>query len=332
LKRYLSNSEEEQLEEQLEEQNLYTERVPQWTVEDVCQWLHQTGFSEYCDVFRQVGVDGDLLLPLKEREMKEDLEMSNGIIRRRFIRELRNLKKTSDYTCINAEEIAEFLASIQHDFREYTYNLHKKDMTVEYMMKLSKEDLIDMLKDAGVENMVHQHMIYDSVMSSHLEGDSSSSSASVMSEVPYEVYLTCPVTRGAELCSLIRMQLEVRGISVHQSNTQDGPQQLGKKDVKLIQETKHFVLVLPKDSLDAVMESNTEPENKIRSEIVAALEAGVNIIPVTDHGFQWLAKEDMHRDVRDVPSYNSVRWVHEYQDACINKLEIHQRRGKSTEG
>merc|ERR1712241_784665 len=149
LARYLSNNIQ------------HTDRVPMWSVEDVCQWLQQTGFPELCQVFRQVGVDGDLLLPLKEKEMKEDLDMSNGIVRRRFLRELRNLKKISDYSCVDAEDIAEFLASIQPDFREYTYNLHKKDMTVEYMVKLSKEDLIDMLKDAGVENMVHQHMIFD---------------------------------------------------------------------------------------------------------------------------------------------------------------------------
>lgn len=323
LERYLSTSELDQE----EEQNVYTERVPQWSVEEVCQWLHQAGFTEYCEVFRQVGVDGDLLLLLKEREIKEDLDMTNGIVRRRFQRELRNLKKTSDYNCVDAEEIAEFLASIHPDFREYTLNLQKKDMTVEYMVKLSKEELIDMLKDAGVDNMVHQHMIFESVISSQLEPDSSSSSVSELSDVTYEVYLTSPVSRGAELCSLIRMQLELRGISVHHSTTQDGPQQLGKKNVKLIQDTKHFVLVLPKDSLDAVLATNNEPDNKIRGEIVTALEAGVNIIPVTDHGFQWLAREDMHQDVRDVPSYNSVRWVHEYQDACINKLEKFIRGG-----
>jgi len=324
LERYLSHD------AATDQQSLYTERVPQWSVDDVCTWLHQIGFTDYCEVFRQVGVDGDLLLPLKEKEIKEDLDMTNGIVRRRFLRELRNLKKRTDYSCVDAEEIADFLSSIQPDFREYTYNLHKKDMTVEYMVKLSKEDLIDMLKESGVESMVHQHMIFESVMTSSLDSSSSCSSTSSdssSSEVPYDVYLTCPVSRGAELCALIRIQLELRGITVHQSDTQDGPRHIGKRNVKLIQETKHFVLVLPKDSLDLLLATNTDTDNKIRGELVAALGAAVNIIPVTDHGFQWLAREDMHQDVRDVPSYNSVRWVHEYQDACINKLEKFIRGG-----
>merc|ERR1719411_885138 len=91
LARYLSNNHQ------------HADRVPQWTVEDVCQWLQQTGFPELCQVFRQVGVDGDLLLPLRETEMMEDLEMTNGIVRRRLLRELKNLKRISDYSCVDGD-------------------------------------------------------------------------------------------------------------------------------------------------------------------------------------------------------------------------------------
>jgi len=306
--------------------NNIRDRVPQWSVDDVCQWLTQTGFTDFCDVFRQVGVDGDLLLPLKEKEMKEDLNMTNGIVRRRFIRELRNLKKMSDYNCVDAEEIAEFLSGIQPDFREYTYNLYKKDMTVEYMAKLCNEDLTEMLTEAGVENMVHQYMISESLSVSPPSPPSSPSSSPPSTQHPppvYDVYLTCPVRGGAELCSLIKLELEMRGITVFHSD------QLNRNNIKLIKETKHFVLVLPKDSLDCMKLNYDESDNGVRAEIVTALEEEVNIIPVTDHGFQWLAREDMHECVRDVPSYNSVRWVHEYQAACIKKLEKFIRGGDS---
>jgi len=308
LARYLSNNIQ------------HTDRVPMWSVEDVCQWLQQTGFPELCQVFRQVGVDGDLLLPLREKELTEDLEMTNGIVRRRFLRELRNLKRMSDYTCVDAEEIAEFLSGIQPDFREYTYNLYKADMTVESMVKLCYEDLTEMLTEAGVENKVHQYMISESLMVGPASCSSSPSESDPGTSV-YDVYLTCPVRTGAELCSLIKINLERRGISVFHSDP------ASRRNDKIIQDSQHFVLVLPKDSLDCMKLSHSEPDNKIRAEIVTALEAEVNIIPVTDHGFQWLARDDMHEDVRDVPSYNSVRWVHEYQDACITKLDKFIRGG-----
>jgi len=301
LARYLSNNVQ------------HTDRVPQWTVEDVCLWLEQTGFPDLCQVFKQVGVDGDLLLLLREAEMVEDLEMTNGIVRKRFIRELKNLKRISDYSCVNAEEIAEFLSGVQPDFREYTYNLHKADMTVESMVNLSGEDLTEMLKDAGVESKVHQYMISDSLMLSPPSSSSSPSSPDP-SSTAYDVYITCPDRRGAELCSLIKINLEQKGISVFHSDPAE------RRNDKIIQESQHLLLVLPKDSLDCMRLTNTEPDNKVRAEIVTALAAEVNIIPVTDHGFQWLAREDMHEDVRDVTSYNSVRWVHEYQNACIDKL------------
>merc|ERR1711953_503866 len=308
LVRYLSNNVQ------------YTDRVPQWSVEDVCQWLEDTQFQEFCQVFRQVGVDGDLLLPLREREMREDLEMTKGIVRRRFLRELRNLKRISDYSCVDAEEIAEFLSGIQPDLREYTYNLYKADMTVDSMAGLSSQDLMEMLEEAGVENKVHQYMISESLMVSPASSSCSPTSPEPSSPA-YEVYLTSPDRRGAELCSLIKIQLEMRGISVFYSDPST------RRNDKIIQDSQHFVLVLPKDSLDCMKLSHSEPDNKIRAEIVTALEAEVNIIPVTDHGFQWLAKEDMHEDVRDVQAYNSVRWVHEYQDACITKLDKFIRGG-----
>merc|ERR1711902_206187 len=170
----------------------------------------------------------------------------------------RNLKRMSDYTCVDAEEIAEFLSGIQPDLREYTYNLYKADMTVESMVKLCYEDLTEMLTEAGVENKVHQYMISESLMVGPASCSSSPSESDPGTSV-YDVYLTCPVRTGAELCSLI----------------------------KINQDSQHFVLVLPKDSLDCMKLSHNEPDNKIRAEIVTALEAEVNIIPVTDHGFQW---------------------------------------------
>lgn len=37
-------------------------------------------------------VDGDLLLLLTEKELKDDLNMKSGILRKRFLRELESLK------------------------------------------------------------------------------------------------------------------------------------------------------------------------------------------------------------------------------------------------
>ena len=43
----------------------------------------QCGFSEYDDQFKECLVDGDLLLTILEDNLSNDLNMSNGITRKR---------------------------------------------------------------------------------------------------------------------------------------------------------------------------------------------------------------------------------------------------------
>jgi len=297
------------------QEEAYVERVPEWTVEDVVNWVKRIGFTDYVPVFEQCGVDGDILLLLKDKDIKEDLEMTNGILRKRFLRELKNLRKSCDYSCCNGSDVANFLSNIGADFREYTYNLVSKDMSVDYMKKLGAGDLQDMMKDVGIENIVHHHKIVEAL--SCIDEEFHSNDSTDSSETSYDVYLTYPRSNGAELASLIKMQMELRGISVfldsHQSN------HLSKHNQRLIQETKHFVLILPPGGLDSCLVENTGSE-KLYKEIVAALASDANIVPVTDN-FQWPDQEEVHEDVRAVSYFNSVRWVHDYQEACIGKLE-----------
>ena len=198
------------------------ERVPEWSVEDVLSWVRKIGFAEYVSVFEQCGVDGDILLLLKDKDIKEDLEMTNGILRKRFLRELKNLRKSCDYSCCNGSEVATFLSNIGADFRQYTYNLVSKDMSVDFMKKLEAEDLQDMMKEVGIENLVHQHKIIEATkcIDEDVQSDDlTDSSESDEDDTSYAVYLTYPRTSGAELASLIKMQLELRGISVSVSYT-----------------------------------------------------------------------------------------------------------------
>jgi len=74
-------------------------RVPHWGVDEVLSWVASVGFKEFCPVFKECGVDGDLLLMLSDHDCQEDLGMKNGILRRRFLRELAVLRKNADYRC-----------------------------------------------------------------------------------------------------------------------------------------------------------------------------------------------------------------------------------------
>lgn len=117
----------------------------------------------------------------------------------------------------------------------------------------------------------------------------------------------------------------------------------GKFDNNLLQsirQAKHFILVLTPRSLDRCIEDFEGKDWVHRvtlteihpfcmkftfflidlQEIVAALTSNCNIIPIIDN-FQWPEAEELPEDMRTVCHFNGVRWIHDYQDACVDKLE-----------
>lgn len=117
----------------------------------------------------------------------------------------------------------------------------------------------------------------------------------------------------------------------------------GKFDNNLLQsirQAKHFILVLTPRSLDRCIEDFEGKDwvHRVRltaihpfcmkltfslidlQEIVAALTSNCNIIPIIDN-FQWPEAEELPEDMRTVCHFNGVRWIHDYQDACVDKLE-----------
>ena len=50
------------------------------------------------------------IVQLTDIEIKDDIGIKNGILRKRFIRELKELKKTADYTSCDGGLTANFLS------------------------------------------------------------------------------------------------------------------------------------------------------------------------------------------------------------------------------
>ena len=102
--------------------------------------MRRAGFSNFVEAFKDSEVDGDLLLQLDENNLKNDLGILNGILRKRFTRELNNLKKSADYACVDRIGIVPFLANI--DQKAYAYGLILQDMSPEFMKRLNSSDLL----------------------------------------------------------------------------------------------------------------------------------------------------------------------------------------------
>lgn len=50
------------------------------------------------------------------------------------------------------------------------------------------------------------------------------------------------------------------------------------------------------------------------------MSANCNIIPIIDN-FTFPEPDELPEDMRQVCHFNAVRWIHDYQDACVDKLE-----------
>ncbi|CAG2104817.1 unnamed protein product [Medioppia subpectinata] len=229
-----------------------TQQVPLWSPEDVKEWVKQIGFCQFVGEFTGSRVDGDLLLQLTEDMLREDIGIKNGILRKRFLRELEKLKRICDYSSCDATNLNDILNTLGPEFSKYTYSMIQ----------------------SGVD---HNSL------------------------------------------RLLKVHLQLRGFTVFIDVER---LEAGKFDNNLlssIRQAKYFLLVLTPNALDRCLD-DVECKDWVHREVVEALQSKCNIIPILDT-FQWPESEALPEDMRAICYFNGVRWIHDYQDACVDKLE-----------
>ena len=100
-----------------------SQQVPLWQAEDVQEWVKQIGFGRYADAFVTSRVDGDLLLQIGEDHLHHDIGIANGILRQRFLRELRGLREIADYSSKDPSGLNAFLTQLGQEYADYTYRM-----------------------------------------------------------------------------------------------------------------------------------------------------------------------------------------------------------------
>ncbi|XP_023727069.1 sterile alpha and TIR motif-containing protein 1 isoform X3 [Cryptotermes secundus] len=294
-----------------------SQQVPLWSTEDVREWVKQIGFAEYAGNFVDSRVDGDLLLQLTEGNLKDDIGITNGIRRRRFTRELQNLKKMADYSSRDTGNLNSFLLGLGAEFSIYTYSMLNAGVDKDSIRNLSEDQLTN---ECGISNSIHRLRILDSIK--NLENGLLNSSEKSLDK-SLDVFVSYRRSNGSQLASLLKVHLHLRTFSVFIDVER---LEAGKFDNNLLQsirQARHFLLVLTPNALDRCI-GDVECKDWVHREIVAALQSNCNIIPIIDN-FQWPEPEELPEDMRAVCHFNGVRWIHDYQDACVDKLERFMR-------
>ncbi|GFO26159.1 sterile alpha and tir motif-containing protein 1 [Plakobranchus ocellatus] len=308
-----------------------SQQVPLWTVDDVVYWITQIGFEDYAPKVRESHLDGDLLLILTDEDLQNGLNMKSSIVRKRFARELKSLKITADYSISDPTGLDSWLMSLNPELSQYTYWMLRHGVDKYELKSLSEEELKE---ECGIHNSIHRRKILarreDLVtpetpsLPSLPCGTDPSLSINLSSLRSIDVFICYRRSSGSQLASLLKVHLQLKGFSVFLDIDR---LRAGKFDENLllsIQMSSHFVLILTPDALDRCLGDDGQ-EDWVHKEIVAALETNCNIVPIIDN-FEWPPLEKIPADMRGVVRFNSVRWVHEYQDACVEKLETFLRR------
>lgn len=99
----------------------------------------------------------------------------------------------------------------------------------------------------------------------------------------------------------------------------------GKFDDKLVrclQTSNNVLCVWTKGCCDRFLGDNDPSNNDfVRREYALALRYRKNIVPVYKEDFEFPQEDKMPDDVKQILSYNAVKWVGEYRDASIEKIK-----------
>ncbi|XP_017772645.1 PREDICTED: sterile alpha and TIR motif-containing protein 1 isoform X2 [Nicrophorus vespilloides] len=303
-----------------------SQQVPLWSVEDVVEWIKQIGFNEHASSFNDSRVDGDLLFKLTEENLKDDIGLSNGIKRKRFFRELEKLKRMADYSSRDAANINHFLQSLGPEFSIYTYSMLNAGVETKDSLRGLSEDQLS--QECHIKNSIHRARImegirlFDKTILSNMKDDNIDKSL--------DVFVSYRRSNGSQLASLLKVHLQLRGFSVFIDVERLEAGKFDNNLLQSIQKAKHFLLVLTPNALERCI-GDAEKKDWVHREIVAALSAQCNIIPIVDN-FAFPDVEELPEDMRQVCHFNAVKWIHDYQDACVDKVERFMRGENRNDG
>ena len=284
-----------------------SQQVPTWSIEDVKEWVKQIGFSNYSEAFVDSRVDGDLLLQLSEDMLREDISMRNGILRRRFLRELGNLRKRTDYSSVDGTGLNDFLQSLGPEYSVYTYDMLNCGVDKETLLNPINPFLTDeqLLLDCGIGNKIHRIKILQGIKMSR--GDFSYSEENLEKNI--DIFISYRRSNGSQLASLLKVHLELQKQSVFLDVS---GLEAGKFDQSLLQhirQSKNFLLVCTPGALDRCI-GDEDQKDWIHKEVSCALNSGCNIILVQDDNFTMPPAESLPETMRQVTNCTGLRWSH----------------------
>lgn len=240
-----------------------------------------------------------------------------------IMQQIVKLRCRADVSFLYAENIAKFLTDIHKDLCVYKVDFARRGITAGFLSHLNDE----MLLEIGVRSSIDRARILNQISGTcGLDStDSASDSASPVLPLSaryrkkYDVFISYRRESGAQLASLLKVYLEVRGLSAFLDVASLGGGKFDDVLLKVIGQCSNLVVVLTQNSLKRCMGDHLI-EDWLHREVVCALQNNVTVVPLCGPNFTWPTEKQLPADLRSLCRMNAVVWSHEYQDASVVKV------------
>ena len=285
-------------------------------------WVEDIGLSQLAPAFPEHLVTGSILLDLTMEDLKE-VGFQSRLRCKWFLERVGKLRCLADVCARDRDNICRLLTEISKDLAVYRVDFVRKGVTKSLLPFLTDEILMEI----GVRSLLDRLKIVTAVgafpeSSGHDTPDRASKSFVPLSAAhrkKYDVFVSYRRSTGSQLASLLKVHLQVRGLSVFLDVAELGSGKFDDALLTTISNCFNVILVLSPNSLDRCL-GDIRVQDWVHKELLCALDNGVSVVPVIDGEFQWPKETDLPEGIRPVCKINGVNWTHEYQDACVDKL------------
>ena len=295
--------------------------VLSWSPSQVTAWASDKGLEKLAPSFTDHHVTGSLLLDLTLEDLKE-LNFSSQLQSRWFLQEIKRLCCLADVSRQDRDGICKWLTGVCKHLAMYKVSFIRNGVNKALLPHLNDE----LLQELGVSQAVDRLKLLLAVQELKCDmPDSAQSSipieppAQLTKKQAYDVFISYRRANGSQLASLLKVHLQVRGLSVFLDVEGLKGGKFDEAIISTISQSRNMLLVLTPEALNRCR-GDTSVQDWVHREVLCALDHNIHLIPILSTGFKWPAQSELPEDLRQVCTMNGVIWSHEYQDACVEKI------------
>lgn len=263
---------------------------------------------------------GGILLDLRIDDLLE-MGLRSRVQGKWVMQQIQKLRRRADVSFLDPHNVGKFLTDIHKDLSVYKVDFARKGITADFLPHLTNE----MLLEIGVYSSVDRVRILNQISETcGYDLTDSGNPGSVLPLSPryrrkYDVFISYRRESGSQLASLLKVYLEVRGLSTFLDVSSLGGGKFDDALLAVICQCTNVVVVLTRDSLKRCI-GDKRIEDWVHKELVCALEHQVNVVPICEPNFSWPPESELPTDLQSLCHMNAVNWSHEYQDASVERL------------